>query len=171
MLETRMDRLLTWQPTVDANRKLVQHLRHERAALFTFLRHPEVEATNWWGEQAIRPAVVTRKVCGGNRTWRGAHTQGVLMSVLRTCHQQGVDRYAILQALLRSPRPTVAVELLPRATGPPTVPRSPEPNITARARSLAKAPPRRNRASPCPGRNRPLYHRRGSKAPSALVTR
>jgi transposase len=32
-LEARMDRLLTWQPTVEANRKLVQHLRHERSAL------------------------------------------------------------------------------------------------------------------------------------------
>ena len=119
-LEARMDRLLTWQPTNDANRKFVKHLRHERSALFTFLRYPEVEASNWWGEHAIRPAVVTRKVCGGgNRTWPGAHTQEVLMSVLRTCHQQGVDSYALIEGLLRSPVPAVATELLHPATGPP----------------------------------------------------
>lgn len=122
-LEARTDRLLAWQPTDDANRKFVKHLRHERSALFTFLRHPEVEATNWWGEQAIRPAVVTRKVCGGgNRTWRGAHTQEVLMSVLRTCHQQGIDSYAVIETLLRSPVRAVAVALLPPATGPPAPP-------------------------------------------------
>ena len=118
-LEARTDRLLEWHPTVDENRKLVKHLRHERSALFTFLRHPEVEATNWWGEHAMRPAVVQRKVCGGNRTWRGAHTQEVLMSVLRTCHQQDVDFYPLLVRLLRSPEPIVATEITRLATGPP----------------------------------------------------
>jgi transposase len=32
--------------------------------------------------------VIARKVWGGNRTARGARTQSVLMSVLRTCRQQ-----------------------------------------------------------------------------------
>jgi transposase len=111
-LEARCDRLLRWHPVDDENRKLVQHLRTERGALFTFLHHPEVEATNWRAEQAIRPAVVTRKVCGGNRTWNGAHTQQVLATVLRTCQQQDQDRYAILAALLRAPAPRVATVLL-----------------------------------------------------------
>jgi transposase len=118
-LEARMDRLLAWQPTETENRKLVKHLRNERSALFTFLRHPEVEATNWWGEQAIRPAVVTRKVCGGNRTWPGAHTQEVLMSVLRTCHQQSVDFYHLTEDLLHSPKPIVATQLFSSTHGPP----------------------------------------------------
>ena len=39
-------------------------------------------------QQAIRPAVVTRKVCGGNRTPSGAATQQTLASVLRTAAQQ-----------------------------------------------------------------------------------
>ena len=118
-LEARMDRLLTWKPTDDENRKLVKHLRHERPALFTFLRRPEVEASNWWGEQAIRPAVVTRKVCGGNRTWPGAHTQEVLMTVLRTCRQQRVDFYSLIEDLLHSPTPIVATQLVSSTHGPP----------------------------------------------------
>lgn len=113
MLRARMDRLLEWNPTVEDNRKLLQHLRNENDALFTFLEHPDVPATNWWAEQAIRPAVVTRKVCGGNRTWAGAHTQEVLASVLRTCRQQQRDPYPILIELLRSPDPTVAQILEP----------------------------------------------------------
>ena len=36
--------------------------------LFTFLRVPGVQATNWRAEYAIRPPVVCRKAWGGNRT-------------------------------------------------------------------------------------------------------
>jgi hypothetical protein len=42
--------------------------------LFTFLRHPGLDATNWRGEHAMRYAVVNRKVWGGNRTYRGPTT-------------------------------------------------------------------------------------------------
>jgi len=57
-------------------------------------------------------------VCGGNRTWRGAHTQEVLITVLRTSSQQGRDPYALLAALLCAPAPRVAVALLPSARSP-----------------------------------------------------
>lgn len=117
-LEARCDRLLGWQPTDNDNRKFVAHLVRERDALFTFLYRPEVPATNWAAEQAIRPAVATRKVCGGNRTWRGAHTQEVIASVLRTAFQQGHDVYTLIVSLLRAPTPRVAAELLPSARSP-----------------------------------------------------
>ena len=61
---------------------------------FWFLIQPGVEATNWRAEQAIRPAVVNRKVWGGNRTLHGADAQSILMSVLRTCHQLSRDAMA-----------------------------------------------------------------------------
>jgi transposase len=54
----------------------------------TFLHLPGLDATNWRAEQALRPAVVNRKVWGGNRTPAGAEAQSILMSVLRTCRQQ-----------------------------------------------------------------------------------
>ncbi len=87
------------------NRKLVAHLYAEREALFSFLTHPGTDATNWRAEQAVRPAVVNRKVWGGNRTWRGAVTQGRMMSVLRTASQQGVDAIDFLSRLARAPTP------------------------------------------------------------------
>jgi transposase len=87
------------------NRKLIKHLYGERHAIVTFLTHPGVEATNWRGEQAIRPAVVNRKVWGGNRTWRGASTQGTIMSVLRTAAQQSVDAIDYLARHARAPDP------------------------------------------------------------------
>ena len=61
-------------------------------------------------EQAIRPAVVNRKVWGGNRTLRGARAQSVLTSVLRTCVQQGKDVLTFLSQTLRGQPPP----LLPR---------------------------------------------------------
>ena len=61
---------------VPASETLSAHLWKHLEEWFTFLSHPEVEPTNYQGEQAIRPAVVNRKVWGGNRTWAGAHALG-----------------------------------------------------------------------------------------------
>ena len=68
---------------------------------------PSVDATNWRAEQAIRPAVVTRKVCGGNRTRHGADTQQALASVVRTAHQRNLDLTPLIATMLRTPNPTV----------------------------------------------------------------
>jgi transposase len=86
-------------------RKLVAHLLHERDALFTYLARSDIDAANWRAEQAVRPAVVNRKVWGGNRTWRGAATQGRMMSVLRTATQQSVDAIDYLARLARASTP------------------------------------------------------------------
>ena len=80
------------------------HLAIEFPAVFTFLLDPDaIDATNWRAEQALRPAVVTRKVCGGNRSERGAQTHAVLASVLRTIQQRQLDAGAVFSKLLRSP--------------------------------------------------------------------
>ena len=90
----------------DENRKLIKHLLNEADALFSFLADSGIDATSWRAEQAIRPAVVNRKVSGGNRSDRDAVTQGRMATVLRTATQQGVD-YLINRA--RAPDPaTVA---------------------------------------------------------------
>jgi transposase len=104
-LETRLDRTLQRHYRSPRNRRLANHLLRERDALFTFLSCPGLEATNWRAEQAIRPMVVTRKVWGGNRTARGAHTQAILVSILQTCRQQLRSASSILQDLICSPQP------------------------------------------------------------------
>ena len=104
-LEARLDRALRIQCRVACNRRLAGHLRRERCAIFTFLRCPGLEATNWRAEQAIRPMVVARKVWGGNRTAIGAHTQSVLLSLIQTCRQQQRPSAPLFQRLLCAPRP------------------------------------------------------------------
>jgi transposase len=85
----RLQKLAQPAREVPAYETLSAHLWKHLDEWFVFLSHPEVEPTNWEGEQAIRPAVVNRKVWGGNRTWAGAHAQEVLMSVLETCKRTG----------------------------------------------------------------------------------
>jgi hypothetical protein len=50
---------------------------------------------------AIRFGVILRKVWGGSRTWAGARAQSVLMSVWRTCSEQGRSALDFLSQLLR----------------------------------------------------------------------
>jgi len=101
-LEAALDRLLQGRLRNVANRKLRRHLETERAYLFTFLYCPGLAATNHEAERAIRVLVMARKIWGGNRTPAGARTQSVLMSVLRSCQQQGKAPLPRLTKLLCS---------------------------------------------------------------------
>lgn len=111
-LEAKLDRMLEKRYRHPANRRLARHLEHERPWLFSFLYCPGLDATNNAAERAIRGMVIARKVWGGNRTWKGAHTQQILVSVLRTCWQQGKDAFARLVLLLRAPQ-AVTLDLVP----------------------------------------------------------
>jgi transposase len=84
VFDDRLVELLRRPRRVAEHATFVNHLRRHFEQWFTFLFNPVVEATNWLAEQAIRPAVVNRKVWGGNRTRAGARAQSVLMSVLET---------------------------------------------------------------------------------------
>ena len=66
-LAARLARRLTRPGPLADVQRFAAHLTREWTALFNFLRNPAIDATNWRAEQAIRSAVVTRKVCGGNR--------------------------------------------------------------------------------------------------------
>ena len=111
-LDAKLDRLLEPAHPDPANQRLANHLRHEQPFLFSFLYCPGLDATNHAAEQAIRGMVIARKVWGGNRTWEGARTQQILVSVLRTCWQQGKDAFARCVKLMRAPR-TVILDLVP----------------------------------------------------------
>jgi transposase len=116
-LRARLERLLATPQCHAANQRLARHLRHEQPHLFTFLYCPGVPATNNFIEAAIRLMVVARKTWGGNRTWKGARTQQILASVLRTCRQQGKDAFQQLVSLLHSPQPML-LDLAPASPSP-----------------------------------------------------
>lgn len=105
-----------------ANETFAKFLHRHLDHVFTFLM-PRVQtngrnttyellpAANYLGEQAIRPAVVTRKVWGGNRTDRGAAAQSTLSTIVLTALQRALDPLAWLQRLRQSPHAL----LLPRS--------------------------------------------------------
>jgi transposase len=119
-LGERTDKLLAMRPTHEPNRRLIQHLATEREHLFTFLTEPDVQATNWRAEQALRPAIVNRKSWGGNRTPEGARTQQITMSVIRTARQQDIDPLELMVSAQRSRQPTVSELIKLPARASPT---------------------------------------------------
>jgi transposase len=108
-LKSRLDRLLYWTKNNPDNERLAKHLAKHRNQVFTFLKIPGIDATNYRAEQAMRPAAVNRKVWGGNRTAAGAHAQSVLMTVLRTGRQQLRDTLGLTADILRGRRPRLAL--------------------------------------------------------------
>jgi transposase len=97
--------LLKWYRWSEPNERLAAHLANHEHELFRFLELPGLDATNFRAEQALRPAVVNRKVWGGNRTVAGADAQSILMSVLRTCRQQGRDALTFISQILCGQHP------------------------------------------------------------------
>jgi transposase len=71
-LENQLSDLILPNKTNAANERLAQHLWSHRNDLFTFLRQPGLDATNWRAELAIRFGAILRKVWDGSRTWVGA---------------------------------------------------------------------------------------------------
>ena len=105
---------LQYEPRRPADRIHANVETVELPALLSFLVDPDLDATNWRAEHAIRPAVITRKVNGGgNRTAHGAETQQILASILRTALQRGLDVDDLLTTLLCAPTPTVSGHLYP----------------------------------------------------------
>ena len=88
--------------THPGNNRLAAFLDERCGQIFYYLTSLDGDATNWRGEQAIRPAVVNRKVWGGSRTDNGADAQGILTSVLRTACQLKRETLDFLSNTLRA---------------------------------------------------------------------
>jgi transposase len=97
--------------TCAVNRRLADHILAHAMHWFWFLIDPAIDATNWRAEQALRPAVVNRKVWGGNRTWLGAQVQSILTSLAVTLTQRGHDPFDWFSQARR----TLAPLALPKA--------------------------------------------------------
>jgi transposase len=91
-LEARLDALIAPQRRLkDAdNARFAKRLRKHRPHLLRFLYVDDLDATNNLAERMLRPAVITRKTNGCNRTNGGAETHAILSSILVTCRQHSV---------------------------------------------------------------------------------
>jgi transposase len=105
-LQRRIVKLTEPIKTNAANERFAAHLFRQQHHLFTFLRREAIDATNWRAEQALRPAVVNRKVWGGNRTERGAEAQSILMTVCQTARKRGLEPMHWISNALLAPHTT-----------------------------------------------------------------
>jgi transposase len=110
LLACQLEDVASGRFTNDANRRMAGHILKHVCEWFWFLIDPTIDATNWRAEQAIRPAVLIRKVWGGNRTPAGGEAQSILCSVLATLKQRGASAFNWLTRTLCSPSP---ISLLP----------------------------------------------------------
>jgi transposase len=102
VFDERLLKLASVPRVVPAYQTFANHLMNHFEQWFAFVFEPRIEPTNWQAEQAIRPAVVNRKVWGGNRTPAGAKAQSILMSVLETCRRQAHSLVDYVSETLRS---------------------------------------------------------------------
>jgi transposase len=115
-IENRLDAWLdslprSVSPELD---RLDNHLRAHRGEWLVFLHDPEVPPTNNHAEQMLRPAVITRKVGGCNKTLLGALVHGILSSVMVSCKRQGKRFLDLARRLWQSSDPqAVPLEALP----------------------------------------------------------
>lgn len=101
-LEARLDRALEGNLDHPANLRLAKHLVNYRNGILLYLDVAGLEATNWPAEQAIRPAVINRKTCGGgNRSDAGADALAVVMSIVQTARHVGRQLHDVIGAALR----------------------------------------------------------------------
>ena len=61
----------------------------------------QVSTDNNRAERAIRPAVITRKISGGNRSPKGSEALSIITSVIQTCKQQNKDFVEIGLEIIR----------------------------------------------------------------------
>lgn len=118
-LEARLDALIDEKRrmTDPDNIRFAKRLRKHRPHLFRFLYLKDLDATNNLAERRLRPAIVTRKTSGCNRTDGGADAHAILSSVLVTCRQQ---KHPILDYIIELLRATdEPPSLLDEATGIP----------------------------------------------------
>src|SRR5262245_38218654 len=79
--------------------KVKRHLFDRASEFQRFLFEPGVPATNNHAERMVRPAVISRKTGGCNKTLLGACVHAVLASLMASVHQQG-KRFIDLALLL-----------------------------------------------------------------------
>lgn len=120
IVEARLDQLIDVKRklTDPDNARFAKRLRKHRPHILRFLYVDELDATNNLAERQLRPAVITRKTNGCNRTEEGAQTHSILGSILATCRQQAIPalEYLIkLQKFGETP-PSLTISLVPTAS-------------------------------------------------------
>ena len=100
--------------------RLAKGLSKHGHQLFTFLEQMDVESDNNRAERAIRPAVVTRKISGGNRSPSGTEALGIITSVIQTRKLQKRDFVQVGLEIIRRYHSGLPAGILTNTAAAPT---------------------------------------------------
>lgn len=85
-------------------RRTCQQLLKWESALWTFVEHPGIEPTNNAAEQALRPAVIWRRLSFGRQSQAGSQFVARLLTVITTLKIQGRDVIEFLTQACKAAR-------------------------------------------------------------------
>lgn len=100
-LEARLDKIMARTPTHQAGVKLKEMIKRTRRHLFVFMTVRELPATNNGSEQAIRPAVIFRKVTYCFRSAWGAELYADIRSVIETGRRRAINGFEAIRLTLQ----------------------------------------------------------------------
>jgi transposase len=100
-LEARLDKIMARAPTHQAGVKLKEMIKRTRRHLFVFMTVRELPATNNGSEQAIRPAVIFRKVTYCFRSIWGAELYADIRSVIESGRRRAIDAFEAIRLTLQ----------------------------------------------------------------------
>lgn len=98
----QIENIINSQYQHEDSRKIQTRIANQNTNLITALLYPNVPLTNNLAERQIRPMVVTRKISGGSRSWEGAKTHAVNMSIFQSLRLQQEPLVPALKNLLLS---------------------------------------------------------------------
>lgn len=81
-------------------RPLVTYIKNGREFWFTCILHPEIDPTNNVAESRIRKFVILEKIMGCLRSEQGKQTTQIMLSLIGTWKQQGLNPYKTLVDLI-----------------------------------------------------------------------
>lgn len=87
-------------PSVSSISNFAAKLEAIRHQIVPILEHAEIPATNNHSERQLRPSVVHRKICAGNKTAKGATTLARLASLAVSCCQNRVPFVDVVRRIL-----------------------------------------------------------------------
>jgi transposase len=121
-----VDRYARFESLSPELKRLAKHIAGHRDEWLLFLHDPAVPPTNNHAERMLRPAVITRKVGGCNKTLLGALVHSILASIMVTCKQRGQKFLELARRFWSADQPQ-AIPLVPYPTRQrPPVPSKPQ---------------------------------------------
>lgn len=97
-----LEGIISQKYTHDDAKSIQVRIKHQGENLLTAILHDDVPLTNNLAERSLRKIVVIRKMSGGSRSWNGAKTTVVNMSVYQTIQLQNLPLIPTLKEYLLS---------------------------------------------------------------------